>query len=373
MDFVADAWPEATLAIVDGQPCRMFSGCNYLGLSHHPSVLEALQTALRQFGLAANGSPITTGKARPHGQLEQQLAEFLGQDSALLAPDGALANIAACQGLAVTHQVALLDERSHSSLLSAARAAGLRCEFFGHLDAAHALQRYTEFSAVGCVLMTDGVFATSGQRAPLSQLLRELPAQATLLIDDCHGFGVLGPGGQGSLAEARLHLGSSAVGSVRCLVTSSLSKGLGCSGGVIAGSHEQISQIRNTAGAYRTTTPFPAALAVAAQAALLELKLNPTLLSALRRNVEQLRQGFSRLGLGLAGEHVPIFCVVPPNREYRQRLQSALSERGLGVPLMDYPGGPAGEYFRIAVCAAHTEWDIRQLLLALEDAGSGAP
>ncbi|VAX36197.1 hypothetical protein MNBD_PLANCTO03-2286, partial [hydrothermal vent metagenome] len=246
-----------TVTLPDGRVVLAFGGCNYLGLANHPRVLRAVIEATTRYGLSTTASRETTGNAEPHEALERELAAFLGVERTLLVPDGYLANIAACQGAqAAGCRHAVLDSRAHASMKDAAIAAGLRVSCFDHADAdslagvLEALRKAggrdahpTEMNSGGdghptgasAVVMTDGVFTVDGEPAPLAALLQTLGPGDRLLIDDCHGLCVLGSGGRGSLAHANLT-------DRRVIITSSLAKGLGCAGGIVAGSAADIAK-----------------------------------------------------------------------------------------------------------------------------------
>src|SRR5690606_32221590 len=169
-----------------------------LGLSHHPQVLRALQDGAARYGLGANGSRITTGNTRAHGELESRLAAFCSAEAAVVLSSGTLANAAACDALFLDRNVALCDSGSHSSLLRAAATAGASHRTFVHGDASAAAESGRALDAQRSVLMSDGLFAASGDVAPVAALRRLAPVEARLLLDDSHALGVLGPRGAGS-------------------------------------------------------------------------------------------------------------------------------------------------------------------------------
>lgn len=366
MPFIADEWPIASGAVVLGQSLTMFSGCDYLGLSHHPDVLDAVRDGLGRYGLAANGSPVTTGLTRAHRELEAALANFTGHAECCLLPDGHLANLAACQALAATHSVALLDERAHDSLVSSARLVGLQPQRYRHCDARDAARRARAESG-RVLVMTDSLFGASGSLAPLTELIRALPANATLLIDDGHGTGVLGPGGRGAFASC-VHADAGlrkdlAVPDFEVLVTSSLSKGLACYGGAVLGSSARIAAIRSV-GAYAGTTPIPPAIAAGVSRAVGVLERDATRVERLRQNAARVRQCLAELGYAVPDLDVPVFCFTA-DAARTETLERALERESLYVPRVNYANGPATQYFRLAVSAAHADRDVERLLACL--------
>lgn len=357
-----ESWPSPTAAVIAGRELLAFGGCNYLGLAHHPRVLEAVADGLREFGLSTNASRETTGNTLAHESLEGELAAFLGQEAAILSAEGYTANFMVCQALAPTHGVALIDQRAHRSIRNAASAAGMQVFDYEHLDAASAAWLARRYADLGVAILTDSVFAADGGLAPLPGLLAALPKhRATLVVDDCHGFCVLGAQGRG----AAVHFGLS---DPRVVITTTLAKGLGCYGGCVAGRAAFIAGVREKAWVYRSSTPVPPAIAAGARAALGLLKSDGSLVESLRRNVAQMRRTFERLGLPLPPQGVPIFTFALDHEAQMERVEQAVLKAGILAPLIDYPGGACPRYFRVVVNAAHTPGEIDRLGAALEAA-----
>lgn len=344
----------ANTAVVDGREMHLFGGCNYLGLAHHPAVRSAVAQALASTGLTTTASRETTGNTLWHDRLEEELAAFMGLEACTLLTEGYAANIALMSALAVSAGVAVVDGRAHRSLAHAARAAGMRVEFFDHLDAGQACRLAREHAASGVAVLTDSVFAADGSVAPIPALAAGLPEGATLVVDDCHGLCVLGRGGRGALDHFGVRDG-------RVIVTTTLAKGLGCYGGAVLASAEKIAQVRRHANIYLGTTPTPPPIVQGARAAIAQLTRSTALVDALRANIERLRGAFARVGLPLPPEGVPIFTFVISPAERMERVARVLADDGILAPLIEYPGGPAPRYFRICVNAAHTPEQIDTL------------
>jgi 8-amino-7-oxononanoate synthase len=348
------------VTLADGRRLVSFGGCNYLGLAGHPEVLDAVRTGLERFGLSVTASRETTGNTTTHEALEAELAAFLELPRALLVPDGYLANVAACQGLCrVEIGAAILDERAHRSLQDAAQAAGLRSRTFPHARA-EGLSEVLAREPGPCVVMTDGVFTADGEPARLRALLAALRPEDRLLVDDCHGLGVVGPGGRGSVAAAGLR-------DSRIVVTTSLAKGLGCAGGIVVGPRGLIEACA-CAAAYVCTTPIAPALGEGARAALGVLSREPGRVVRLRENAARLRAGLGALGL-LSPEAVewatPVAAFTTGDEEAMRSMAEGLAADGFRVSLQRYPGGPADSYFRLSVGSEHTTEEIDALLSAL--------
>jgi 8-amino-7-oxononanoate synthase len=372
----------ATTITVDGRELLAFGGCNYLGLAHHPAVLGAVREGMAKFGISTTASRETTGNTIVHDKLEQELAAFMHQEAAILLAEGYTANIAVAQALCRRHGVALIDARAHKSLRSAAAAAGMQVFEYEHLNADSAAWLVRQYGDQGVVIFTDGVFAADGAVAPVADLLAVLPKQrAVLVVDDCHGFCVLGDRGEGTVCEA-------GVDDPRVCITTTLAKGLGCYGGAVIGRRALIDSVREHADVYRRSTPVPTPLAMAARAALGVLQRETELISYLRRNTATMRQMLAGLGIGFestaqpretsaaaaeggvatiqaptttAQEKVPIFTFTLESSAKMEKVHQTLLESGIYAPYIEYPGGPTSRFFRLTACAKHTPDQLQRL------------
>ncbi|HZW10801.1 MAG TPA: pyridoxal phosphate-dependent aminotransferase family protein [Phycisphaerales bacterium] len=348
-----------TVTYADGRTLLSFGGCNYLGLANHPGVIATIGQATARYGLSSSASRETTGNAASHDALEAELADFLALERVLLVPDGYTANIAALQALAgsVTH--AVIDARAHVSLRDAANTAGLEIVPFHHRDPKSLAAALRAIRPGRAAVLTDGVFTAHGACAPVAELLAAIGPDDRLVVDDCHGLGVLGPGGRGTLARLGIR-------DARVVVTSSLAKGLGCAGGMVAGAAEVVGRTRR-ATAYVCTTPIAPAMAEGTRAALAVLRADPWRVERLAANSARLHARLVELRLGEAsdGPPTPIAAFTLGDKPEMERAATALAAEGLRVPLISYPNGPADAYFRVTVNAEHTPEHIDLLAAAL--------
>ncbi len=351
----------ATSVTIEGRELLAFGGCNYVGLAHHPDVRMALRESVEVLGLSTTASRETTGNTTTHEALERELAAFMGFESAILTPEGYTANMALAQTLTEEFAVAIVDARSHRSVTHALTAAGLSVIPFEHLNASKAAELVAQHSDRGVVIYTDGVFAADGSVAPVDRLLSALPSHGLLVVDDCHGLCVMGPGGRGTCR----HFG---VSDDRVCVTTTLGKGLGCYGGAILGPKSRIQRVQQESGVYRGTTPVPPPIALAARAALRVLEREPSLIDRLRANTDQMRAGLIALGLPILGDRVPIFTFALEPESRMDVVQSRLFDEGLLAPVIEYPGTAHSRFFRITVTAHHSHAQIDRLLAALRGA-----
>jgi 8-amino-7-oxononanoate synthase len=346
----------ATSLVVDGRELLAFAGCNYLGFAQHPAILAAAAEGLTTFGISTSASRETTGNTQVHDRLEVDLAAFTRQEAAILLAEGYTANFAVAQGLSPTHGIALIDAKAHRSIRNAATAAGMQVMEYEHLNPDSAAWLVRQYADQGVAIFTDGIFAADGAIAPLEGLLRVLPAQrGTLVVDDCHGFCVMGEGGRGLVDHAHLD-------DPRICITTTLAKGLGCYGGAVIGRRRLVDAVRSQSDVYRRSTPVPTPIAMAAREAIRLLSTTPSLVQTLRDNTHLARRRLEACGVRVHRDPVPVFTfVLDGGIERMEAVHRRLLARDLYAPLIEYPGGPSPRYFRLTMTACHTAAQIDRL------------
>ncbi|MFN0059770.1 MAG: aminotransferase class I/II-fold pyridoxal phosphate-dependent enzyme [Planctomycetota bacterium] len=354
-----------TSVSIDGETLLGFAGCDYLGLSQHPEVIARFTSALATWGVSSSAARATSGNTLAHEHLETQLAAFLGYDSVALLPEGFLANCALIESLRGDHDIALVDAAAHPSLFAAIRMSSMPCDTFAHAQLAVLATKLEEHARRRPLVVTDGVFPGNGAVADVRALLARLPRDARLLVDDCHGVGILGARGAGTIE----HHGVG--GDARLVLTGTLSKALGCYGGFVAAPAALIERLRAVSTCYLTTTPLPPAVCEAADTALSILRRHELqrerepLRATLARNVAAVRELFGKLSLPLSRAALPFFAITPPSVADTTALAARLRHRGVFVPVVEYPGGPQPIYLRLTVTALHTLEEIERLAEAL--------
>lgn len=349
---------------VDGRWLVDFCGNDYLGLSQHFAVVDALQDTAARYGAGGVGSHLVCGHHVAHEALEHELADWLGTPRALLFGSGYLANLAVLQSLLGDGDTCVQDKLNHASLIDAARLSGCRLRRYPHADAEGAIRQLRALPEGVAMLATDGVFSMDGDLAPLRQLALVARAQqATLYVDDAHGVGVIGPDGRGSVAAAKLDVGQVP------LQLATLGKALGSYGAVLCGDAAMIEHIAGNARPYIYTTALPPAQAAASLAAVRLARREQWRRDKLQESIAHFRAGAQRRGLRLLPSDTPIQPVLCGDDHRATAMSAALEARGFWVAAIRPPTVPeGGARLRITLGAGHDRLQIDALLQALEQA-----
>jgi 8-amino-7-oxononanoate synthase len=361
-----------------GSTRRLLAFCSndYLGLATHPTLAQALQDGVAAWGVGSGASHLVSGHSRAHEQLEERLAALYAPHipgaRAVSFCTGYMANLALLSALGDKHTTILSDKLNHASLIDGGRLAAADVQRYPHgrLDRVEALLR--DAATPVKLIVTDGVFSMDGDLAPLPELLALAEAHdAWLVIDDAHGFGVLGPHGQGSLG----HFG---LCSERLVLMGTLGKAAGIAGAFVAAHPTVIEALVQLSRPYIYTTAQPAAQAHAltASVALIAGPEGAARRAHLQGLIGQLRDGLQALiarhpgrGWALPDSATAIQPLIVGDNDAALRLSAALDAHGLWVPAIRPPTVPAGTArLRITLSAAHTEAQVQRLLDALEQA-----
>lgn len=406
--------PHLTL---DGRPAIAFCTNDYLGLARHPEVIAACQRGAEAYGVGSGSAHLVAGHGPAHQALEEELADFLGRERALLFSTGYMANLGLIQALARPGDPVFEDRLNHASLIDGALLARARLRRYPHGDMATLRRRLAacshpesesspgSSSGFGCdsrsesgsgfgsesgsrsdacsrsasnsgpdvasiatgrpvaLIATDGVFSMDGDLAPLPELAAIARAAGVpLLVDDAHGLGVLGREGRGSLD----HFGLDAAAVP--ILMGTLGKALGTFGAFVAGGEALIEILIQTARPYIYTTAPPPALAEATRASLALARREEWRRVRLRELIQGFRQGAAQLGLPLMPSTTPIQPILAGSAERALAWSQALEARGILVTAIRPPTVPEGSArLRVTLCALHTDQDLGCLLAALAE------
>lgn len=350
---------------VDGQSLVNFCSNDYLGLAGHPEISHALKKAADQYGTGSGASHLISGHSEVHQALEQQLADFTGRPRALLYSTGYMANMGAINALVGRHDLVLQDQLNHASLLDGGHLSRATSQRYKHADLGNLQQRLEQSNAARKLIVTDGVFSMDGDLAPLKEIstLAE-KNNAWLMVDDAHGFGVLGNQG-GGLVEA-LNLSPEQVP----VLVGTLGKSFGTFGAFVAGSEALIETLIQFSRSYIYTTAMPPAIAVATLASLKILREETWRREKLIKLVAQFRQGAEQIGVPLMDSSTPIQPVLINDDQKVMQVSLALREQGFLVGAIRPPTVPVGSgRLRITFTADHSEEQVERLLSALDSCG----
>ena len=320
---------------------------DYLGLSQHPAVLEGGVQALRTWGAGAGGSRLVTGNTELHEELEAALAAFTGAESALVFSTGYTANIGAVVALTGPGALLVSDALTHASLVDACRLSRARVAVTPHLDIAAVEAALAGRAEERAVVVTESVFSTDGALAPLRDLHEVCRRTgALLLVDEAHGLGVRGAGGQGLLHEVGL------AGAPDIVMTTTLSKSLGSQGGAVLGPAAVRAHLVDAARTFIFDTGLAPAAAGAALAALRVLVDQPQLAAAVLARAAEL----ARICDVAEEPTSAVVSVILGDPEVAVAAAAACLERGVRVGCFRPPSVPAGtSRLRLTARAALTD------------------
>ncbi|WP_304167001.1 8-amino-7-oxononanoate synthase [Lonsdalea britannica] len=339
-----------------------FSSNDYLGISQHPAIVRAWQQGAERFGVGSGGSGHVTGYSVAHEALEQQLADWLGYDRALLFISGYAANQAVIAALAEAGDRILADKLSHASLLEAAALSPATLRRFPH-NQPEGLERLLRSPCDGQTLaVTEGIFSMDGDAAPLPELQAASRRHgAWLMVDDAHGIGVLGEEGRGSCWNQGIQPE---------LLIVTFGKAFGASGAAVLCRHDVAEYLTQFARHLIYSTSMPPAQACALSAALDVVRQGDDLRQRLTDNIAHFRDGAAGLAYQLQTSQSAIQPLIVGDNHQTLALSQTLRDQGLWVGAMRPPTVPPGtSRLRITLTASHTPQDIDRLLEVLHDAG----
>jgi len=354
--------PQGARVRVDGRESVAFCSNDYLGLAAHPEIIAAARAAAAEYGIGAGASHLILGHSEPHHVLEHALARHVALPRALLFSTGYMANIGAVTALVGRGDAVFGDRLNHASLNDAAILSRAEFRRYPHRDMVALDRMLARSRATRKLIVTDAVFSMDGDIAPVPELVALAERHdAWLLLDDAHGFGVLGHDGRGTLS----HFG---VSSPRIVYMGTLGKAAGVFGAFVAGEREVVETCVQRARTYVYTTATPPLLARAVLRSLELMVVEDWRRKHLLRLVAILRAGLARTGWRLLESQTAIQPLVVGDNAGAVSLSRKLAERGLLVPAIRPPTVPVGTArLRVSLSAAHSEDEVRRLTGALTE------
>lgn len=342
---------------LDGAEKVMLSSNDYLGLTHHPKVIEAAQRALIEWGTSTTGARLSNGSRSYHQRLEEKLAAFLGKEACHISVAGYISCMSAIQAFAQKGDVVLGDKNLHSSIWAGIGLTQAKAERFAHNNPED-LRELLSFEAPDTpkIVAFEGVYSMEGHIAPIPDILAVTAEHNCFhVMDDAHGFGVLGKDGRGTAN----HFG---VSDKIDLIAGSFSKALASTGGFVAGSREVIEYLRSHSKQTIFSAAIAPAQAYAAEAALDVLVQEPQHLQRLWSNTKRYKQILHDLKLDTWGSDTPAVPIVLGSKERAFRFWQHLMERGVFTVMSIAPAVPPGkDLVRTAISACHTDDDLAKI------------
>ena len=356
--------PQGVDVRVDGKRCLGFSSNDYLGLANHPAVIAAFQQAANQYGVGSGASHLVSGHSAEHQALEEELAAFTGRPRALLFSTGYMANVGVIRALVGEGDLVVQDKLNHASLLDGGFLCRGQFARYAHTDIAAAEALLVNNSGERKLLATDGVFSMDGDLADLPALA-DIADQhnAWLMVDDAHGFGVLGETGRGIAEHFAMDINRLPI------LVGTLGKAFGTFGAFVAGSEALIESLIQFARTYIYTTALPPAVAAATRAALALIDSESWRRQKLQTLIARFQQGAAERGIPLMASPTPIQPVLIGDDEKVIKIGEYLLAAGFWTGAIRPPTVPVGSArLRITLTAEHQAEQIDALLDVLATA-----
>lgn len=357
--------PQQTHVSMAGREYLAFCSNDYLGLANHPQLIAAVCQGARQYGVGAGASHLISGHFSAHHALEDALARFTGFPRTLLFSTGYMANAGVVTALVGRGDMIFADRLNHASLNDAALVSQAKFSRYPHLDLA-TLERQLAVSQAKCKLvMTDAVFSMDGDIAPAADLLALCEKyDAWLMLDDAHGFGVLGLQGRGTASYFN-------ISSPRIVYMATLGKAAGVFGAFIAAQPEMIETLIQQARSYIYTTAAPPLLSHVLLKSLELIEGEEWRREKLAQLAARLIKEVQPLRWKLLPSVTPIQPLIIGESDVALQISEALRERGILVPAIRPPTVPQGSArLRISLSASHSMDDVARLGAALRELDS---
>jgi 8-amino-7-oxononanoate synthase len=348
---------------IEGKRYINFSSNNYLGLADSPLLKKAALEAMEKYGIGSGASRLMSGTLNVHKELEQKIAQFKGEEDALVFPTGYMANLGAISTLAGKGDAVIVDRLNHASIIDGAKLSRARIFVYPHRDT-KALEKVLKRAGAfrKRLVITDTLFSMDGDIAPLPGILGLCRKYKSLLmVDEAHATGVFGKRGSGLVEEYGLS------GEID-IVMGTMSKALGGLGGYIAGKNRIIEYLRQKARTFIYTTSLPVSLAASSLRAIEYIENNSEERKNFRKKAEYVRNGLLGLGYNLINSGSQIIPVMIGPGDKTVNIEKYLFEQGLFIIAIRPPTVPKGSSrFRITIMANHKEEHLHRLLIAFEN------
>ncbi len=347
---------------VNGKSILLMCSNDYLGLSGHPALREAAQTAMNRFGFGAGASRLISGTMSVHQELEQKIARFKHAEAAILFNTGYGANTGIIPVIAGKNDVILSDSLNHASIIDGCRLSKAHVAVYRHRDMDHLQSLLKEHEKLSRkLIVTDGVFSMDGDIAPLPAIVALAEKyQAIVMVDDAHATGVLGETGRGT-AE---HFGLDGRVPIQM---GTLGKAFGSFGAYAVGGRDVVDYLVNRSRSFIFSTALPPVICAATISAINLVENNPDRRASLWKNRENFVLGLCTLGISVGQSETPIVPIIIGDTEKTLTAAERLFDLGIFASAIRPPTVPEGSSrIRMTVTAIHTNEDIERALQALK-------
>jgi 8-amino-7-oxononanoate synthase len=347
---------------INGRQLLSFCSNDYLGLANHPEIKQAFVDAVSSYGVGSGSAHLISGHSQIHHDCEQRLAEFTGRDRALLFSTGYMANLAIASALLGRHDRIYQDRLNHASLIDAAKLSGARLLRYRHNDISQLDSLLDQNrSPSRHLVMTDGVFSMDGDCADLVKICQLTQGDNyACMVDDAHGFGVLGNKGGGLLEK--LGLGQAQVP----ILMATLGKAIGTAGAFVAGSEDLIETMIQLARPYIYTTAAPPAIAAATLCSLDIVEKESWRRDKLAELIDHFRRSMEKLEFELMPSETPIQPIMIGDSQTALDMSSRLFDEGIYLTAIRPPTVPIDSArLRVTLSASHEKSDIDVLVSQL--------
>lgn len=348
-----------TEVTMNGRRVLMFGSNSYLGLTNHPRVIAASMAAARKYGTGCAGSRFLNGTIDLHLQLEHELAQWVGKEDVMVYSTGFQVNLGVVSCVTGREDFVLCDELDHASIVEGRRLSFSTPRKYRHADMA-SLERELSRCRPDAVklIVTDGVFSMEGDIAPMPEIVRlARKYNANIMVDEAHGFGVLGRGGRGTCH----HFG---VADEVDLLMGTFSKSFASIGGFIASDRDTINYLRHNSRSYIFSASLTPAATAAALEALHIMQEEPERIQHLWEVTRYALNGFRSLGFEIGATETPIIPLYVRDMDKTFLVTRMLFDEGIFVnPVVPPACAPNDTLIRFSLMATHSK---EQIDLALD-------
>ena len=348
------------------QEMIMLGSNSFLGINTRLEIIQAVKEAYGKYGYGAGSPPLYSGQTQLHAELEERLAAFLGTEKALIFPSGYSGNLGVISGLCRKNDVVICDSSNHASIFDGVTLSGAKLKCYLHRNMRHLekILKSLPDSQAGRLIISDGVFSMEGSLAPVDEIC-ELGRRygAKVMIDDAHGFFVVGSNGGGTASvfdcidKVDIHYGT-------------FSKALGAIGGFCAGSAAMVEYLKYYARAYFFSSALPASIAAGVLATIKLLEAEPGIIGNLHANMRFFKASLDALGFNTMNSRSAIIPVLVGDTEILGSLQNDLFAAGIFSNIGTTPAVSSKSCrLRLNVMATHTRGQLQQAVDCLEKLG----